>query len=204
MRIIAGDLRGRSILGPKSDTTRPVTDRVKVAVFNSLQCRLGEQGFAGLAVADLFSGTGSMGLDALSRGAAWCTFVEQDREAANILARNIRDLAVAERCKIERIDLLSDIPQPPPTGPSSFDVIFLDPPYRYSMDCSAAAPMGLLMTRLAPLAATPPLRPAFLILRSMRGSLVADKLPGWHKIDQDTYGTMQIDWYKRSSGSSVK
>src|SRR3546814_13983274 len=86
MRIIAGQWRGRSIDAPKGDTTRPTADRTREALFSMLTSRLGS--FEGLAVADLFAGSGALGLEALSRGAASCIFVEQDRAALDALHAN--------------------------------------------------------------------------------------------------------------------
>ena len=79
MRIIAGQWRGRKIVAPKGDTTRPTADRTRERLFSMLTSRLGD--FEDLQILDLFSGSGALGLEALSRGAAHCTFVEQDPEA---------------------------------------------------------------------------------------------------------------------------
>ena len=80
MRIIAGQWRGRTLIAPKGDTTRPTADRTRETLFSMLTSRLGS--FRDIRVADLFAGTGALGLEALSRGAAECTFVEQDRRGA--------------------------------------------------------------------------------------------------------------------------
>jgi hypothetical protein len=91
MRIIAGKWRGRKIVAPKGDTTRPTADRTRERLFSMLTSRLGD--FEDLQILDLFSGSGALGLEALSRGAAHCTFVEQDREALKALEKNIETLA---------------------------------------------------------------------------------------------------------------
>ena len=83
MRIIAGDWRGRKLTAPAGDTTRPTADRTRETLFSMLVSRLGS--FEGLSVADLFAGSGALGLEALSRGAARCTFVEQDAAALKAL-----------------------------------------------------------------------------------------------------------------------
>ncbi|MGZ8335858.1 MAG: RsmD family RNA methyltransferase, partial [Allosphingosinicella sp.] len=90
MRIIAGAWRGRPIDAPPGHATRPTSDRAREGLFSMLQSRLGS--FADLRVADLFAGTGALGLEALSRGAAYCTFVEKDRSALDTLKRNITRL----------------------------------------------------------------------------------------------------------------
>ena len=124
MRIIAGEHKGRKLLGPKGSVTRPITDRVKTALFDHLGPRL-----AGATVVDLFAGTGSMGLEALSRGADLCCFAERDRTALDRLDRNIEAMGLAERCRIWRGDILqrlsvwlSELDRP-------VDLAFVDPPY---------------------------------------------------------------------------
>jgi 16S rRNA (guanine966-N2)-methyltransferase len=89
MRIIAGELRGRRLLAPQGEVTRPITDRVKQSLFDILAPRI-----SSAVVADLFSGTGSMGLESLSRGAARADFFEMDRSAVHRLQQNINDLGV--------------------------------------------------------------------------------------------------------------
>jgi len=80
MRIISGAWRGRKLVSPRGDVTRPTSDRTRETLFSMLQSRLGS--FEDLIVADLFAGTGALGLEALSRGAAQCLFVEMDRQAS--------------------------------------------------------------------------------------------------------------------------
>ena len=93
MRIIAGDWRGRPLVAPKGEETRPTADRTREALFSMLVSRLGS--FEGLAVADLFAGSGALGMEALSRGAASCLFVEQDRAALDALKSNLAKLDAA-------------------------------------------------------------------------------------------------------------
>ena len=125
MRIIAGELRGRPILSPKGDGTRPITDRVKQALFD----RLWASGrLEGAVVLDLFAGTGSMGLECLSRGAQFVTFVEKDREAVDLLKKNVETFKVAERCFVLPSDALNSallhiVSSRPLT------LVFVDPPY---------------------------------------------------------------------------
>ena len=98
MRIIAGAWRGRPIEAPPGDATRPTSDRAREGLFSMLASRLGS--FEGLQVADLFAGTGALGLEALSRGAAHCTFVEKDRAALDALKRNIAKLGAGDRADV--------------------------------------------------------------------------------------------------------
>lgn len=122
MRIISGQWRGRPLDAPKGDTTRPTSDRAREGLFSMLASRLGS--FEDLAVADLFAGTGALGLEALSRGAAHCTFVEKDRAALDILRRNVDRLGAGERADI-RAQAVEHAP--PPLRPH--DLVMMDPPY---------------------------------------------------------------------------
>ena len=127
MRIVAGTLRGRSIEAPSGDGTRPTTDRVREALFSSLFSLRG--GFDGAIVLDAFAGSGALGLEAVSRGAARVVFFERDAKAVSALKRNIT------ACKLEpsRATVMQrDVMQAPPLGDkTSFDLVFLDPPYDY-------------------------------------------------------------------------
>ena len=121
MRIISGLYRGRPIVAPKGDTTRPTADRTREALFSMLTSRLGS--FEGLRVLDLFAGSGALGLEALSRGAATCTFVEQDSAALDCLRTNIAKLGV-RGAEIRAQSVMALGPAPAP-----YDLILLDPPY---------------------------------------------------------------------------
>ena len=122
MRIVAGEWRGRPIIAPKGDTTRPTADRTREALFSMLLSRIGS--FEGMMVADLFAGSGALGLEALSRGASQCLFVEQDNIALDALKANITKLGASERAKISPQSVLS-------LGPAKqrLDLILMDPPY---------------------------------------------------------------------------
>ncbi|WP_116089582.1 16S rRNA (guanine(966)-N(2))-methyltransferase RsmD [Sphingomonas crusticola] len=120
MRIVAGQWRGRVLRAPSGETTRPTGDRTREALFSILTSRLGS--FEGLAVADIFAGTGALGLEAMSRGAASCTFVDHDREAVKAIKANIAML-----------DARADVIASPVAslGPSrrAYDLLLFDPPY---------------------------------------------------------------------------
>ena len=122
MRIIAGQWRGRPIVAPEGDTTRPTADRTRETLFSMLASRLGS--FEGLAVADLFAGSGALGLEALSRGAASALFVEQDPAAIRAIRRNIANLRAQSECDVRAGSVLS-------LGPAKLplDLVLLDPPY---------------------------------------------------------------------------
>ncbi|HYZ48925.1 MAG TPA: 16S rRNA (guanine(966)-N(2))-methyltransferase RsmD, partial [Sphingomonas sp.] len=119
MRIIAGRWRGRPLIAPPGDATRPTSDRAREALFSMLASRLGN--FEELRVADIFAGTGALGLEALSRGATRCTFVERDREAVAALKANV------ERLGATGTDVRAQAAESFTGGP--FDLVFMDPPY---------------------------------------------------------------------------
>jgi len=134
VRIVAGAWRGRPLAVPAGQTTRPTADRVREALFSMLASRLGS--FEGLAVADLFAGSGALGLEALSRGAATCLFVEQDRAALDVLRANVAKLG-AGGAEVRAGSVLALGPAAAP-----YDLLLLDPPY----DTGAG---GVALDRLA-------------------------------------------------------
>jgi 16S rRNA (guanine966-N2)-methyltransferase len=122
VRIISGTWRSRPLVAPKGDTTRPTADRTRETLFSMLTSRLGS--FEDLAVLDLFAGSGALGLEALSRGAARCTFVEQDRAALDALDSNIAKLGAKAQSDVRRSSVLSLGPAIKP-----YDLVLMDPPY---------------------------------------------------------------------------
>lgn len=120
MRVIAGTHRGRPLIAPVGDATRPTADRTREALFSMLTSRLGS--FEGLAVADLFAGSGALGIEALSRGAATCLFVEQDRAALDALKANLAKLHFKGDIRATSVMAL-------PHAPAPLDLIMMDPPY---------------------------------------------------------------------------
>jgi 16S rRNA (guanine966-N2)-methyltransferase len=133
MRIVAGAWRGRPIEAPAGETTRPTSDRAREALFSMLSSRLGT--FEGLRVADLFAGSGALGLEALSRGGAHCTFVETDRQAIEALRRNILKLGAGDRAEVRAQSALHGVPGP-------FDLVLMDPPYASEFGPRALAALG--------------------------------------------------------------
>lgn len=120
MRVIAGQWRGRPLVAPKGDATRPTADRTREALFSMLTSRLGS--FDGLAVADLFAGSGALGIEALSRGAASCLFVEQDGAALDALKANLAKLGTRGDVRSGSVMALGPARAP-------LDLIMMDPPY---------------------------------------------------------------------------
>lgn len=122
MRIIAGQWRGRKITAPPGEGTRPTADRTRETLFSMLVSRLGT--FEGLRVADLFAGSGALGLEALSRGAAHCLFAEQDAVALRAIRANIDHLGARDQCDVRASSVLTL-----PIAREPLDLILLDPPY---------------------------------------------------------------------------
>ena len=123
MRIISGEWRGRKLVAPAGDATRPTADRTRETLFSMLTSRLGS--FDGLAVADLFAGSGALGLEALSRGAASALFVEQDAKALDAIRANVRTLDAGARATVRAGSVLAlGVARAP------LDLVLIDPHYR--------------------------------------------------------------------------
>jgi len=124
MRIIAGQFKGRRLLAPKGRTTRPLPDRAKESIFGILTPYL-----EGANAADLFCGTGSFGLEALSRGARHCWFADRDRSAIALLTRNIETVRAEENATVWSGDIERRLPAWLATLSEPLDIVFVDPPY---------------------------------------------------------------------------
>ncbi|MBF0249538.1 MAG: 16S rRNA (guanine(966)-N(2))-methyltransferase RsmD [Alphaproteobacteria bacterium] len=125
MRIVGGKHKGRPLSAPAGRDTRPTSDRAREAIFNVLEHGTGGSGLRGARVADVFAGTGALGLEALSRGAAHCIFVEAARPAVAALRDNLHDLGEAEHATVMQKTVAAL--GAPPGGP--VDYAFLDAPY---------------------------------------------------------------------------
>lgn len=187
MRIIAGEFRGRKLLPPETDATRPITDRVKQSLFDILSPRL-----ADAVVYDCFAGTGSMGLECLSREASRGIFFEIDRSAVARLRKNIDALGVQARSTVVTTDLFRVF-----TGPSTLspaDLIFLDPPYSFLREkpdplCTLA---HQLASRLKP--------DGVLLFRHDAGDELP--LPSLVRSDVRHYGSMTIEFLQAPTPTS--
>ena len=121
MRVITGSAKGRRLVTlPGEDIIRPTADKVKGAIFNSIQFDI-----EGRRVLDMFAGSGALGIEALSRGAAFCTFAEINRKAVEIIKKNLENCALQDRAKVVNSDAVSFLR----TTFEGFDVILADPPY---------------------------------------------------------------------------
>ena len=136
MRIVGGALKGRTLHGPPKQATRPTSDRVRESIFNILLHGLPGFGLEGSRVLDLFAGTGAVGLEALSRGARFCQFVEENPEARAVIRRNAEELGLIGKCKIWRRDATALGPCAPQPA---FDLVIADPPYGKALGEAAVA-----------------------------------------------------------------
>ena len=128
MRIIAGEFRGRVLIEPRFDTTRPITDRVKQSLFDVLSPLIDDDTIA----YDCFCGTGSMGLECLSRGAKQAVFFDADRTALDGLRKNINALRVTDRAKIVAGDIFRNVVSLVPKEKAT--LLFFDPPYKFLIE----------------------------------------------------------------------
>jgi 16S rRNA (guanine966-N2)-methyltransferase len=191
VRIIAGEFRGRQLLGPQGDATRPITDRAKQSLFDVLTPII-----PGANVYDLFSGTGSLGLESLSRGAKFASFFEIDRSAIARLSQNVAALQVSDRARIVPGDLFRwfelSIRRPDSTHASGADIVFLDPPYRFlKSHPDEVLQLTLNLTHSH-------LRPTSVVVFRHEGG---DKLPlpNLEPIDVREYGDMMIELLRPSA-----
>ena len=129
MRIVSGEFRGKSLVTPEGQATRPTSDRARQAIFNILEHAPWSEGVRNRRVIDLFAGSGALGFEALSRGAAFCLFVETDVAARGAIRDNVENLGgLFGKTRIHRRDA-TDLGVKPGADGAVFDLVFLDPPY---------------------------------------------------------------------------
>jgi 16S rRNA (guanine966-N2)-methyltransferase len=191
MRIVSGLYRGRSIAAPAGQGTRPTADRAREAVFNVIAHAAWAPAIDGARVIDLFAGSGGLGLEALSRGAAFCLFVETEAAARGAIRDNIETLGAKDgmlgRTRIHRRDATDLGPKPAGDG-AAFDIAFLDPPYG----------RGLGERALAELARGGWLAPRALVVFE-RGKAEPDsETPGYQRLDARDYGAARVLFLRAS------
>jgi 16S rRNA (guanine966-N2)-methyltransferase len=188
MRIVAGTLRGRPLVAPKGQYTRPTADRTRQALFNVLDHAAWSPGLGGRRVLDVFAGSGALGLEALSRGAAFCLFVERDEAARAAIRANLAALGAADRGRIARRDAAAPGSRSDGDGPP-FDLVFLDPPYG----------RGLGEAALAALTAGAWLAGAALAVLE-RGADDPTPCPaGFESLDERTWGAARVSFLRRGA-----
>jgi 16S rRNA (guanine966-N2)-methyltransferase len=187
MRIVGGQYRGRTLAAPDDERTRPTSDRVREAVFNILTHGVPDFALEHVRVLDLFAGTGALGIEALSRGAGYCLFVEEDAEARGIIRRNIDSFGLTGITKIFRRDATA---LGPASNRGTFGLVFLDPPYDKALAeralTSAATGQWLAAHAVA-------------VIEERKGADVA--LPaGFTALDQRTWGDTQVLFARYAPG----
>ncbi len=189
MRIIAGSKRGMKLFSPKTEVSRPITDRVKESLFNVLyKYNLPE----GKIVADLFSGVGSLGLEALSRGADSVTFVEKDQKIIVTLKKNIEKTGFVIKSKVIMADAFKI---GAPVDEQKYDLIFVDPPYLATRETKKDSPLGKL---LALLSEHSPLY-GITVVRTERRTKLAEQYNKFEVIERRQWGTMAVTILQRVS-----
>jgi 16S rRNA (guanine966-N2)-methyltransferase len=183
VRITGGRFGGRTLAGPKDLSVRPTSDKVRQAVFNILAHHDFGQGFAmeSARVIDLFAGTGAMGIEAVSRGAQYCLFVDESAESRALLRTNVEALQLTGITKIWRRDATRLGPMSPGAG-GPFELAFLDPPYR----------KDLLAPSLTSLAAENWLAPNAIVVAECADEESLPAPEGFRKLDERVYGDTRV------------
>ena len=187
IRITGGTARGAKLFSIEGRDVRPALARVRVSLFEILRDRL-----PGAVALDLFAGTGSLGFEALSRGAARCVFVESDPRCAEAIARSAAKLRMEDRCEVRREDAFA---APARSGGAPFDLIFVAPPYRYYVDEPERANLARLLDDLARSSRAAP--GAIFAVEYRRGRGPARPIEGTRPIDRREYGTTEVTLYEK-------
>jgi len=181
MRIVSGQYRGKPLITPPGLATRPTSDRARESMFNILEHAPWSPGLHGARAVDLFAGSGALGLEAMSRGAAFALFVETDEAARGAIRDNIEALGLFGSTRIHRRDATDLGPRPSSAGPP-FDLVFLDPPYA----------KGLGEKALKELDSHGWLQPGAVVVFE-RGSNEADvEAKGYEVLDARDYGAARV------------
>jgi 16S rRNA (guanine966-N2)-methyltransferase len=183
MRIVAGTFRGRAVVAPKGQSTRPTADRTRQALFNVLEHAAWAPALDGRRVLDLFAGSGALGLEAISRGAACCLFLDRNAAAREAILANVGALGLADRIRIERRDAVTLGIRTSADG-APFDLAFLDPPYG----------QGLGEAALARLAAGAWLAAGSLVVLERGAAEPASTPDGFRLLDERTWGAARVSF----------
>jgi len=181
MRIVSGQFRGKAIAAPQGLVARPTSDRARQAIFNILEHAAWSAPLYDARVIDLFAGSGALGFEALSRGAAFCLFVETDEAARGAIRENVEAMALFGATRVHRRDA-TDLGVRPGAPDEAFDLAFLDPPYR----------KGLGELALARLLAGKWLKPGALCVFERAADEADLAPPGYERLDERTYGAAKV------------
>ena len=182
MRVIAGTVRGHTLKAPKGLNTRPTQDRVREAIFNVLSFRIHDA-----VVLDLFSGSGAMGIEALSRGAASCIFTDKNRQANLIIKENLTHTKLESKATVFNMDAGQLLNLLKADGTATFDLVFLDPPYE--SDVYETILSKLSVDKLLN-------KDALVIAESNIKLALKDRYEALQLIKQSRYGDTLVSYYK--------
>jgi 16S rRNA (guanine966-N2)-methyltransferase len=185
MRIVSGDFRGKAIAAPEGQGTRPTSDRARQAIFNILEHAPWSEGVRDRRVIDLFAGSGALGFEALSRGAAFCLFVETDEAARGAIRENVDAMGLFGRTRVHRRSATDLGVRPGADGPA-FELAFLDPPYG----------KGLGEQALARLAAGGWLAPGALVVFERGSHEPPFEVEGFEALDARDYGAARVHFLR--------
>lgn len=190
MRIIAGSAKHRSLKSPSASTgVRPILARIKKSLFDILRPWLEGSDFL-----DLFAGSGAVGLEALSRGARFATFVDMNPNCLSIIRQNLSKLQLFDRARLVRADITRDLSGA--GGP--FDLIFMGPPYHDA----AWHPLSLTMPTLKEILRAGLLKPEGIVIGQHHAKEIVSETPEWDLYRQEFYGDSRLSFFKRSTPSS--
>ncbi len=189
MRVVSGRFRGRTLVAPQGSTTRPTSDRARQALFDVLAHAPWAPGLDGVRVIDLFAGSGGLGVEALSRGAAFCLFVETDEAARGAIRGNVEALHLFGETRVHRRDA-TDLGLRPASAGAPFDLAFLDPPYR----------KGLGERALTSLSSGGWLVPGATVVFERAAEEAAPMTPGFEPLDHRSWGAAAV-YFLRFTGS---
>lgn len=179
MRVVAGRFRGRALVAPDDMSIRPTSDRVRESVFNILAHGVEDFTLAGARVIDLFAGTGALGIEAVSRGAAFCLFVEEAAEARALIRRNVEALGLTGETRIFRRDA-TDLG--PAGNMEPYGLAFLDPPYGKGLGEKALA--GLVDGNW--------LKPGAICVLEEKAGLALSLPSGLEQLDSRSWGETEV------------
>ncbi|WP_341018449.1 16S rRNA (guanine(966)-N(2))-methyltransferase RsmD [Brevundimonas diminuta] len=191
MRIVAGQYRGRAIVTPEGQNTRPTSDRARQAIFNVLEHAPWAEGLHEARVIDLYAGSGALGFEALSRGAAFCLFVDTDDGARGAIRENMDAYGLFGRCRVHRRSATDMGPRPGSAG-EAFTLAFLDPPYA----------KGLGEQTLARLLEGDWLAPGAIVVFERGSDEPEIDTPGYERLDARDYGAARVLFLRASEASA--
>jgi 16S rRNA (guanine966-N2)-methyltransferase len=191
MRIVSGSFRGKTLAAPDREATRPTSDRARQAIFNILEHAAWSNGVQGVRVIDLFAGSGALGFEALSRGAAFCLFVETDAAARGAIRENVEAMGQFGTTRVHRRDATDLGDRPGADGPA-FDLAFLDPPY------AKGAPFEKNLGEIAleKLASGGWLAPGAIVVFERGASEPEVAVAGFEALDARDYGAARVHFLR--------